>query len=104
MVSENSFKSTQGTQKLSFWTKINYPPKGFAKVNRIVLSQGLEVDNIKFYMKIDVPLNVIRLEVNSKTLEEQLKRNDISILNRDDLIRKEATVGLMTEVKAMKDR
>jgi hypothetical protein len=55
-------------------------------------------------MKIDVPLNVIRLEVNSKTLEEQLKRNDISILNRDDLIRKEATVGLMTEVKAMKDR
>ena len=55
-------------------------------------------------MKIDVPLNVIRLEVNNKTLEEQLNRNDISILNRDDLIRNEATIGLMTEKKAMKDR
>lgn len=71
-------------QRLSTWTKVWYPPKGFAKVNRIVLSQGLEVDNIKFYMHLDVPLHIVRLDANDPTLQT-LNSQGVTLLNKDDL-------------------
>jgi len=60
-----------------------YPPKGFAKVNKIVLSQGLEVDNIKFYMHLDVPLHVIRLDATDQTLDKLLAQG-VTVLNKEE--------------------
>lgn len=59
--------------RLETWTKIMYPPNGFAKVNRIVLSRGLEVDNIKFMMRLDVKLNIVRLDASDMKLAAMMQ-------------------------------
>ena len=59
LMTERNFTASphvESSLRLENWTKVFYPPKGFAKINKIVLSRGLEIDNLKFYMHIDVPL------------------------------------------------
>lgn len=38
-------------QKQMQWLKLEFPPKGMAKVTHVILSKGLEIDKIKFSME-----------------------------------------------------
>lgn len=88
LVSERTFRADGGSgQRIETWTKVQYPPKGFAKVNRIVLSRGLEIDNIKFLMHIDVPLQVVRLDASDTKRLSELSDQGVKIINQDEVIK-----------------
>jgi len=41
------------------WERFDFPPSGLAKVDRVVFSQGLELDVMKFNQRVNKPLPVI---------------------------------------------
>ena len=44
------------------WVPVVMPPRGMAKVKRIVISQGLELDNLRLYMEFPVVVQYVRLQ------------------------------------------
>jgi len=38
--------------KIGIWQRLDFPPSGMAKVDRIVFSQGLELDVMKFSQRV----------------------------------------------------
>lgn len=50
------FEALEGTNK---WERISFPPRGFAPVTKVILSRGLEIDNLRFSMNIEKEVNII---------------------------------------------
>ena len=44
------------------WQHIVMPPRGMAKIKKIVLSQGLELDNLRIYMEFPVVTQYVRVQ------------------------------------------
>ena len=44
------------------WVHVVLPPRGMARIKRIVISQGLELDNLRLYMEFPVVIQYVRLQ------------------------------------------
>ena len=43
----------------SDWLRVVLPPRGMAKIKKIVISQGLEIDSIRLYMEIPIQIRYV---------------------------------------------
>ena len=64
------------------WVHVVLPPRGMAKIKRIVISQGLELDNLRLYMEFPVVMQYVRLQDSDlDKLEEIIQEGLLEIHN-----------------------
>ena len=68
----------------SDWLRIVLPPRGMAKIKKIVISQGLELDNMRLYMEIPVQIRYVTyLDSDFQELKKSLPDHDVRIIEKD---------------------
>ena len=78
IVNNEIFEALAGPNK---WERIAFPPRGYAPIKKIVLSRGLELDNLRFSM------NIIKEIETIPALDSKIKSKKINKI-RNKLISK----------------
>ena len=67
------------------WVHIIMPPRGMAKIKKIVISQGLELDNLRLYMEFPVVVQYVRLQDSDLENLDRIIKQGFDKIHKDKL-------------------